>query len=159
MQASPVPTNRIRTRWGRSRFGGGSLLLVLVSIGLGIVVSSGIGWLAKASQPAQERPWLLFLAVAVVTLPVTTVGAWALLVDRSTLAGAIDEPEETVENRWYEKAATTTFHFLLATLGIGLAVFSFLRVDIAPPVVVGGYLVVGIAVFAASYLIAKRRDS
>ena len=159
METTPVLNGRSRTRWGRSRFGGGGATLGAVSLGLGVVFSSGLGWLAWIAQPAQPRPLLLFIVVAVTTLPITTVGVWALLVDRSTVTGAIDDPDETVENRWYETAATASFHALLATLGLGLALFSLLPIDVAPAAVIGGYLGLGIAVFAVRYLVAKRKDS
>ncbi len=49
-----------QTRWGRSRlFGGGSIALVAVSVGIGAVLSSGIGGLfATFGNPT--KPWLAF---------------------------------------------------------------------------------------------------
>lgn len=156
MNASKTP--QARSRWGRSRLGGGTAALITASLAIGAAVSSGLGLLAQATLPDRGQPWLLFAVFAVVTLPVTSIGAWALLVDRSTITGAVDDPDESVENRWYERAATASFHVLLSTLGLGLTVFVFLRIDISPSVLTLCYLVIAMVAFGVNYLLTKRRD-
>lgn len=147
-----------RSRWGRSRFGWGGGTLIAASTTGGAVVSSALGWLARTFVGGQEQPWLLFTVVAVVTLPISAVGIWALLVDRSTIAGAVEDPDESVESRWYDKAATGAFHVLIVTLGLGLGVFSFLDVAVSPSLLLGGLFGIAAAAFGACYLLAKRAD-
>ncbi len=148
-----------RTRWGRSRFGGSPGVLIVVSLLVGAVLVAGIGWLAMLVEPGSENPWLLFWVTAIVTWPFGAILVWALLVDRSTLSGALDDPELSVESRWYDKAASGAFHALIVALGLGVAAFQFLNVDVAPPLLLGGYFVLAVAAFGISYLFAKKTSA
>lgn len=153
-----TPQTPTRTRWGRSRFGGGGGALIAVSLTLGAVLAAGAGWLITVLERDHPRPGLLLGVGALVTLPVCVGLVWALLVDRSSLAGAPDDPEASVESRWYDKAAVGAFHVLIATLGLGAAAFQFLKVDVAPSLLLGGYFVLAVVAFGISYLLARRAD-
>ncbi|ERG64452.1 hypothetical protein L332_08315 [Agrococcus pavilionensis RW1] len=143
---------------GRARFGGGTAALVIVSLVIGLAISSGLGalyaWLGETGEG-----WMRFAIVAIVTLPVSIMLPWALLVDRSSLEGAVDRPEDSVEARWYSKAAEGTMHDVLITVGIGAALFSFtqLQVDTGMLLIVFGTLVM--ADFGVRYQLAKRADA
>ena len=143
---------------GRARFGGGTAALVIEPLAVGLGISSCLGalyaWLGETGEE-----WMRFVIVAVVTLPVSVMLPWALLVDRSSLKGAIDRPEDSVEARWYSKAAEGTMHDVLITVGIGAALFSFtqLQVNRGVLLIVFGTLVM--ADFGVRYLLAKRADA
>lgn len=89
---------------GRARFSGGTAALVVLSLLVGLAISGGLGalyaWLGETGEA-----WIRFAIVAVVTLPVSAMLPWALLVDRSSLKGSIERPEDSIESRWYAKAA------------------------------------------------------
>ena len=108
-----------QTRWGKARFGGGSAALLSISLGIGAIASAGLGWLFQLLGDA-ERPVLAFTLMAVSTLPVTTALGWAALVDRSTLMGAIEKPDDSIESVWYEKAAGGAFGDILLVGGLGV---------------------------------------
>lgn len=148
-----------RSRWGRSRFGGSGGTLIAVSLGLGAILASGIGWLSMVLESGHQNPWLIFWAGAIVSLPASAGLAWVLLVDRSTLAGAPADPDASVEARWYEKAAVGAFHVLIASLGLGAAVVTFLKVSIHPGLLLGAYFSLAAFAFAVIYQFAKRTDS
>lgn len=147
-----------RTFFGRPRFGGGTGVLIGLSLLIGTVSASGLGLLVVLLGSENARPWLGFLIGATVTLPVCTAGAWALLVDRATLAGAPRDPDSSVESHWYDKAAATTFNVLFAALGIGAGVFAFVDVPVDTSLVLIGYVVLAMTAFWISYLLRKRSE-
>ena len=148
-----------RSRWGRSRFGGGGGTLIAASLALGAVLASGIGWVSMALESGHQDPWLLFWVGAIVALPASAGLVWALLVDRSTLAGAPADPDASVEARWYEKAAAGSFHVLIASLGLGAAVVTFVKISIHPGILLGAYFSLAVLAFAVIYQFAKRTAS
>lgn len=157
MNTTQAPQTPLPSRWGRSRFGGDTSLLLVTSFVGGALVAAGIGGLAVLLNRPEE-PWLLFGVTALVTSPVCFMLVWASLVDRSTLKGAVADPDESVESRWYAKAATGSFHVLIAALGLGAGAFSFVDVDVSPPLLLAGYFLIAVASFAILYLSAKKSE-
>jgi len=120
-----VDNNRCtRSAWGRARFGGGSTALLVVSLTIGVLVSAGLGGLFLVLGNTQH-PALAFSVVVLGTLPVTAVLGWAVLVDRSTLAGALEKPEDSIESAWYDKAASGAFGDILIVGGLGAGALGF----------------------------------
>lgn len=159
MNTSPTTSGPIRSRWGRSRFGGGSGALIAASLGGGAVLSLAIGWVATLTQPDATRVWLLFLVTAVVTLPVSSMLAWVLLVDRSTLAGAVASPEHSIEGQWYDRAAAGAFGDILVTVGIGAAVFSWVDIPVPTNLVFVALFTIAAVSFGLRYFVAKKAAS
>ncbi len=129
MNAPSTPMPEVRSRWGRSRLGGGSASLLSASALLGLLIAAGVGALLALTADT-ARPLLPFVIGALVTLPTATSLVWALLVDRSTLSGAVDRPEESIESAWYGQAATGALADLIMVLGLGAAAFSLTRVTV-----------------------------
>lgn len=159
MKTQQTPQEPPRTKWGRSRFGGSGRALIAASLTVGAILSLGIAWAISLMGTTQDRPWLIYAIGVIVTLPVTAMGTWALLVDRSTLTGAPNDPDSSVESRWYDKAAAGAYHVLIATLGLGAALLAFLKVDISPPLLLMGVFGIGAAAFWISYFVARKADS
>ncbi|MGA4507868.1 hypothetical protein ACQB6R_02410 [Propionibacteriaceae bacterium G1746] len=154
------------TRWGRSaRLGGGSGRLVAVSILMGVagasILAAGATALAQATSDGLSTTWaLLFpLVFFVLAAPVLAMGAWALLVDRSSVRGATVRPEDSIENRWYDRAAQATFHVMLPVVGLGAAVASITRWRADAGLLLMGVAVLMVAVFAIAYAVARRADA
>lgn len=147
-----------KTNIGRARFGGGAAALVIVSLLIGLAISSGLGalfaWLGDTGEA-----WLRFAIVAFVTLPVSVMLPWALLVDRSSLKGAIERPEDSVESRWYARAAEGTMHDVLITVGIGAALFSITQLQVNTGMLLLVFGVLVMADFGVRYQLAKRADA
>lgn len=149
-----------RSKWGRSRFGGSSTTLIVTSLAIGTILALTIAWLISLTKPDYQGPgWLIYVICIFVMLPVTAGATWALLVDRSTLADAPDDPDSSVEAGWYNKAATGAFHTLISALGIGALVFSLVDIDIPTSVLLMIYCGIAAVAFAISYLRAKKADS
>lgn len=157
------PRRDTRPRWGRSaRLGGGTGRLIAVSLLLGTllagllgIIAYGLAALAPDADP--RRAPLIGLVLAVIILPVAIAVAWALLVDRDTLRGAVRNTEETVEGRWYTTATSGAFHDLLILAGLGTAVASLAGWDLDASTT-GVVLLLAMTLSAAvRYLLMKRR--
>lgn len=146
-----------RTRWGRARFGGTASLLI-VSVVAGALVSSGIG-AAFALARQDSEPLLAFAVVVAITLPVSFIGSWALLVDRSTVIGALERPDDSVENVWIDKASAGAFGDLIISLGLALIVFSILDVQLDVGTTLLIILLVAMADVAIRYFWLKKAAS
>ncbi|MDY6055876.1 hypothetical protein [Micrococcus sp.] len=157
------PHRDARSRWGRSaRLGGGTGRLIAVSLLLGTLLAALVGVVTYALATLQghadpAHPRLLGLLLAASTLLPAAALVWALLVDRGTVRGAVRDPEESVENRWYEKATSGAFHDLLVLLGLGSVAVAVADWEI-PTRAVGVTLILFMAAsVAVRYLLLKRR--
>ena len=153
MSANQSPASR----WGRARFGGPGVLLLL-SLAGGMLISGGFGVLGGMMVAPDDRMLLAGALFAVMTLPATVALVWAMLVDRSTLRGATSDPESSIEGRWYDKAAAAVFTDLLLVCGLGATVFAFTGLQAPINLVLVAVLVVGMADFGARYLSLKRAE-
>lgn len=116
------------SRWGRARFGRGTAALIGTSLGIGALLSAVAGWTFSALS-GSEQPLLALAVMFICTLPVTTALGWAILVDRSSLKGAIERPDDSIESAWYEKAASGTFGDVLLVGGLGATAFALLNIE------------------------------
>ncbi|WP_404288532.1 hypothetical protein [Glutamicibacter arilaitensis] len=144
-----------QSKWGRSRFGGGSTTLIITSLLVGIVLSAGAG-LLFARLNYQENFAMAALVMMAGLLPVLSVACWALLLDRDTLRGATRNPEISVESQWYDKAAVGVFQDLLLICGLGGAVFSFLQLQASIGLILAGVVMLAMIDFGVRYLLIKR---
>lgn len=157
-RAQPGQAAQGQTRLGRARFGGGLAALVIGSLACGVVLAGGLGWLFSVLVTPESRV-VGFVVFTAMTLPFLAMLGWALLVDRSTIAGALDRPEESIESVWYEKAASGAFGDILLVGGIGAVGFSVLQVEAPVMVILAAVLVFAMLDFAARYLWQKTRAS
>ena len=161
-----APQPQRRTFWGRSsRLGGGTGRLIAVGLALGLAVTgalaAGATVLGRAASPdlPENWNWLFPLIFVVIAAPVLSVGAWGLLVDRATVRGAAERPQDSIENRWYDRAAQTTFHVMLPVVGVGAGLASITRWQADTGLVLTVIAVLMLLVFVGSYAWAKRADS
>lgn len=140
---------------GRPRFGGSSFALGATSLLIGLILSGSVGYLAATLR--DEPFWRSMTVFTLCTLPVMTILAWTLLVDRSSLSGFLRTPEESVETHWYTSAATGAFHDILLTLGITVTVLSITGYEIDGALLGTGVLLLAMLDSLARYLLAQRR--
>lgn len=147
-----------QTRWGKARFGGSSAALLGVSLGIGVIVSACLGW-GFSLLGDVERPVLAFSLMTVSTLPVTTALGWAVLVDRATLVGATEKPDDSIESSWYEKAAGGVFGDMLLIGGLGATVFAFTKIEAPISWCLAAVVLFAMLDFTARYLWQKKSAS
>jgi hypothetical protein len=149
-------TNRAtRSAWGRARFGGSSTTLLAVSLTIGVLVSAGLGGLFLVLGTA-ANPVLAFSVVGVVTLPVTAALGWVVLVDRSTLAGALDRPNDSIESAWYDKAASGAFGDILIVGGLSAGGLGLAGIEAPLTWALSALVLFAMLDFAVRYLWLKR---
>ncbi|MFT4216589.1 MAG: hypothetical protein QM619_05300 [Micropruina sp.] len=148
-------TPRPRSRWGRAWFGGGSGVLLTVSLVLGALLAAGIGALLAMFE-GKSNPWLAFGIGAVVTLPTACALVWAIFVDRSTLRGAVDRPEESAENAWYDQAAAGAFNDLILVLGLGAGAFPIFGFSVPASTLLMALVLLAAVDFGLRYWVASR---
>ena len=145
-----------RTHWGRLR-GGSSTPAMAIAIPGGLVLAVLVGVIAAAMWDAPTPPVVVGIGFTVVTLPALVGLVWAFLVDRNTLRGAIDRPEESVEGAWYDKAAQGAFSDILLIVGLGTAFLAITGIRIDVLIALIGVLLVAMGSFTVRYLVARRR--
>lgn len=147
-----------RTRFGKSKLGGGQATLIAASLALGIGVAAIFSVIVANTVLTENKPLAIALFLAF-TAPILCATFWALLVDRSTVAGAIDKPEDSIESRWYSQAAEDTLHTGLYAIGIlGVAsVFIDYSVNLGTAVMAVG--IFQMVVFGIAYRVRKRKES
>lgn len=145
------------SRFGRARFGGGTGTLLAVAVLGGAALAVGLGLAAGAfAEPGSAT--LTRIVFAALTLPACAALVWALAVDRLTIAGATQRPEDSVEAQWYNRAAVGAFTDSLAVGGLVGAAFSITRLQAPAGLVLVGFVLVMMVDFTVRYLIARRRE-
>lgn len=144
-----------KTAWGRSRFGGGGWALFVGSLAIGLPIALGLVWLEiQFGKPSQ--PWLFFWVLLLAQLPITTVGGWAVLVDRSTIKGAVKNTEDTIENQWYTKATSGAFLDIFVLTGVGSAVTAYLDLPLTVSWTLTILAIFSVVDFGVRYLWLRR---
>lgn len=142
-------------RFGRIKPSGPPALRLAIPAGLVVATVIGIALQAAPVFPHNTmNAWLRALLIGVCVAPAAITLVWTVVVDRSTIPGALPQPEHSVECTWYDQAAKDSFHLLLAGTGLGAALTSFWL----PPMV--SWTLIAVFAFAAlaftvSYLIHR----
>ena len=148
-------TTQRQNRFGRIKPDGVPVLRLATPIG--VAAAAGIGaalWFAFPQMHGGTTAWIGIAVAGACFAPVMVALAWVLLVDRSTIPGAIAHPEHSVENSWYDQTAKDSFHLLLVGTGFGAAIAGFCL----PPMVswtLAAVFAFAAAAFGTSYLIRK----
>lgn len=151
-------TTQKQYRFGRIKPNGTPALRLAAPIGLAVAIGMGVAlWFAFPHPHDGVRAWVGITVACACLAPVMIALSWTLLVDRSTIPGAIAHPEHNVETSWYDQAAKDSFHLLLAGTGIGAAIASFCSSPTASWTLAAVFVFTAV-VFGISYLIHKVSD-
>lgn len=150
--------NTTRTTWGRVKFGGGRIhaLGFAVVVGLPSAVGAGLSaWaLGTIDRPALGVPIISFMLFA----PITAL-IYAFVVDRETMKGAPKNPDDSIENRWYDVAAQKAFNDVLIITGLALLVISLAGFEFDAMWALLGVIVVAMGSFGIRYMLLMRREA
>lgn len=145
------------TTWGRTKLGRHHAPALSVAIPLGIAIAALSAVVAVALDAAGPRP-VLGGVIFTLCLSGPAIGlAYVTIVDRSTIRGAAERPEESIESRWYSKAASGTLADVVVIAGLGSAVVTFLETNINDGLLLGGVVAVAFVSFTLRYLITRSR--
>lgn len=147
-----------RSRWGRTRVGGTWIpaLAVAVPIGVALALGTALGVYYGGGLDSDPLLTVGILGVAIMFPAIALV--YAIVVDRTTIKGAVARPEESIESRWYEKAAAGTFTDLLLVAGILAVVASFMTWTAELNLVFSGLILLAMVDFAIRYLLIRKRS-
>lgn len=144
-----------RTAWGATKKGRRGVGLWGSAVGIGVVVSAVMAGLALMVSSSPE-PGLLAVVTAAVVLPVGVALGWGIMVDRSSISGAVDRPEESVESRWWDQAASGALMDGFAMIGLGAGAIALTGVEVAADTVLMALWVLLSVDVGIRYLVARR---
>ncbi|MCQ2001041.1 hypothetical protein [Arthrobacter zhaoxinii] len=154
-----MSVEQTRTKWGYAKFGTGRVPALAIAVPGGLALGAAGGLLAILAGAAGSHPVPGFWVFAVCLAMPAAVLMYLVVVDRDTLDGALERPDDSVESGWYDKAAAGSFTDLVLVLGIAATVLAFIPRDfpvdlkLALPAV----LVLCFASFGIRYVVLRRR--
>ncbi|MFD2840049.1 hypothetical protein ACFSYH_05630 [Populibacterium corticicola] len=152
----PVATND-RSRWGRVRFGRHRPHALWIAAPIGALGAAVLATIAVATGSAGARPALGGVAIALVALWPFTGIVWALIVDRSTLVGAVKNPEQSVESFWHDRAASGAFADTLLIGGLGTVAITLSGVEPSAVFAVAAVVLLSMVSFGVRYFALSRQ--
>ncbi|MGB9034675.1 MAG: hypothetical protein WCC45_09175 [Paeniglutamicibacter sp.] len=156
MSVEPGTDNR--TRWGRTRFADGRLPAMAVAIPVGLLLAIGVGAITLWTGVASGEHALPVAGVFALVMSWGLVGlVWALVVDRTSLRGAIGNPDESIESTWLDAAMAGAFRDTIMLTGLVLAILSITGFELDVLWALIGVIVVGFFSTFVRYLMAKKR--
>lgn len=149
----------VRTRWGRTRFGEGRFPAMAIAVPSGAALGALLGFLAASLGVGGSTPVLVGAVFALCLAFPSTMLVYVLVVDRSTLTGAAERPEESVESGWYDKAAAGALTDVVLVLGVTATVLAFIptKLSLDPGLVLAGVICVAFVSVAVRYLLQRLR--
>lgn len=148
-----------RTTWGRAKFAAGRTPAMAIAIPAGVVLAVAGGLLSVLVGATASNPALGFWVFSFcLTMPAVAL-MYVLVVDRDTLEGATERPNDSIESGWYDKAASGSFTDLIAGLGITSVVLTFMPRDFSVDLklVLPALIAVCFASFGIRYLVLRRK--
>ncbi|MBV1781377.1 hypothetical protein KRR55_19940 [Paeniglutamicibacter sp. ABSL32-1] len=147
-----------RTRWGRIRFAGRRLPAMAFAIPTGLLLASGVGALTLWTGVAEGEQAIYMAGVFALVMSWGFVGlVWAVVVDRKSLRGAIDKPDDSIESTWMDTATAGAFRDTIMLTGLGLGILSITGYELDAVWALTGVIVLGFFSTWVRYLMAKKR--
>lgn len=147
-----------RTRWGRIKFAGGRVPAMAVAIPAGLILAAGVGALTLLTGVSEGEQALAIAGVFALVMSGGFIGlVWALIVDRSSLRGALDKPEESVESLWLETAMAGALRDTITLTGLALAAVAITGFELDVVWALIGVIWVAFSSTFVRYLIAKKQ--
>lgn len=144
-----------RSTWGATKAGRRGPALWAPAVAIGVLTAGVVGGLTYVFSPSQT-PALLALVTAVTTLPVAVALGWAILVAPSSITGAVERPEESVESRWLERASVAALMDGFAMIGLSAGAIVITEVEVAADVVLMALWVLLSVDLGVRYLVLRR---
>lgn len=147
-----------RTRWGRAKFAGVRVPAMAIAIPAGVILAAGVGGLTLLTEIARGEKALLIACIFAVIMSWGFIGLiWALIVDRSSLRGAIDNPDDSIESKWLESAMAGALRDTIMLTGFALAALTITGLEIDVIWALIGVIWVAFFSTVVRYLMAKTR--
>ncbi|RUQ97642.1 hypothetical protein [Labedella endophytica] len=147
-----------RTKWGRSKIGSGRVPAMAIAIPFGVVIGFLLSLVAVWAGIAGPDPIVGAAAFALCLAVPATMSVWVLVLDRSSLEGAAELPEESIESRWYTKAAAGAQTDVILLAGIAALALTLLPGGSGadPRIVLLGVIGASFVSFSIRYQVLRR---
>lgn len=148
-----------RTKWGRTKFGTGRTPAMAIAVPSGVILGVVGGLLSVLVGVTASNPALGFwVFTSCLTMPAVAL-VYVLVVDRDTLEGAAERPDDSIESGWYDKAASGSFADLILVSGIASIILAFMPRDffVDLKLVLAAVVAVCFASFGIRYLVLRRK--
>lgn len=145
--------------WGRTKSG---RPVAPIGIAGGGVVGVLFGLLYFAANRTDPQGWMKALAIGLVMIPMGFAFVALFTVDRTTMKGAVQRPEVSVEDLWLQKAGYYAFFVIMIVLSVFEMVALFLpslRDLHIHRDWLWGLVLLGWASCGIAYLVIKKRES
>lgn len=147
-----------RTLWGRTKFAGGRIPALPFAIPVGLLLAIGVGAITFWTGVAQGEYALLVAGMfAFFTCWGTMLLVWVVVVDRTTIKGAVDKPEESIESKWMDTAMAGAFRDTITLTGLGLVALGITGFELDALPALNSVLLIAIFSTFIRYLMAKKR--
>ena len=148
-----------RTKWGRTKFGTGRIPAMTIAIPAGVVLAVVGGLLSVLVGVTASNPALGFWVFTFcLTMPAVAL-MYVLVVDRDTLEGATERPDDSIKSGWYDRAASGSFGDLIVVCGISSIILTFIPRDffVDLKLVLPAVIALCFASFGIRYLVLRRK--
>lgn len=146
----------VRSRWGRCRIAGRQVPAMAVAIPVGAVLAALVG-AASATLRAGAPPAPSAGITAVATVGPLVALVWAIAVDRDTLVGAPEAPEQSVEARWLDRSMVGALLDTFTLSGLALAALTLTGSRLDATWALAAVIVVAAGSTGVRYLVARAR--
>ncbi|MGL3149697.1 hypothetical protein ACSS7Z_04985 [Microbacterium sp. A82] len=155
---STEPRTDTPTSWGRIKFAGGRVPAMAVAIPAGLILATGVGALPLLTEVSQGDKALVIAGVFALIMPWGLIGLiWVLVVDHSSLRGALDRPDESIESKWLEAAMAGALSDTIMLTGFALATLVTTGFELDVTCALIGVVWVAFFSTVVRYLMAKKR--
>ncbi|MCQ1995765.1 hypothetical protein [Arthrobacter sp. zg-Y1171] len=154
-----MSVEQTRTKWGYAKFGTGRVPAAAIAVPCGLALGAAGGWLSVLAGISGSNPALSFCVFAAcIAMPAVAL-VYVLVVDRNTLIGATERPDDSVESGWIDKAAAASFMDLILVLGVAATVLAFIPKDFSVDLklILPAVIALGFASFGIRYLVLRRK--
>ncbi len=155
---STEPRTSTRTHWGRIKFAGGRVPAMAVAIPTGLILAAGVGALTLLTEVARGDEALVIAGVFALVVSWGFIGLiWALVVDRSSLRGAVEKPDESIESKWLEAATAGALRDTIMLTGFVLATLAITGFELDATWALIGVILIAFFSTIVRYLMARKR--
>lgn len=129
-----------------------------VAIPAGLILAAGVGALTLLTEVFQGDEALVIAGVFALIMSWGCIGLiWALVVDRSSLRGALNKPDESIESKWLEAAMAGALRDTIMLTGFALATLTITGFEVDAIWALIGVIWVAFFSTVVRYLMAKKR--
>ncbi|WP_216388221.1 hypothetical protein [Arcanobacterium phocae] len=129
---------------------------LVIALPLGLLAGAVAGIISAYLRSGTTHIWLYAAIFSAMTGFLFAGLIWIIIVDRTTIAGAIAKPEASIENTWHARAVSAGFFTMLIGSSWGSAIAAFYHQN-AISICFVIFFILGVCAYVISYVINRKR--